>query len=162
MTGTAGCWRLQQLTSMVSANGEYQLNMQGDGNLVEYFQGRALWASGTQGHPGAWAAMQGSDGNLCVYSSGGTALWCSQTQGHPGAWAVMQNDSNFVIYDAGGTALWVSRPSMAPGEDPVAISYNGQFHVFARNNGSGNLLHAWWDGSWHVENLGGVITGPRR
>src|SRR5690349_12375630 len=44
--------------SLVSPDAEYQLVMQGDGNLVEYFGGRALWNTGTQGHPGAHLAMQ--------------------------------------------------------------------------------------------------------
>jgi hypothetical protein len=92
--------------SIVSTNGEYELIMQGDGNLVEYFQGRALWASSTQGHPGAYAIMQG-DGNLVVYRPGGAAVWASGTHG-PGVWAVMQGDGNFVVYSAGGTALWVN------------------------------------------------------
>jgi hypothetical protein len=98
--------RLNPGDSMFSSNSEYQLIMQGDGNLVEYFQGRALWGSGTQGHAGAWAVMQG-DGNLVIYTAGGTALWGSGTQGHPGAFLSLQNDANLVVYSAGGTALWM-------------------------------------------------------
>jgi hypothetical protein len=52
--------------------------MQGDGNLVVYTQdGVPVWASGTQGNPGAEVVMQ-DDGNLVVYSSG-RALWASNT-----------------------------------------------------------------------------------
>ena len=47
---------------LVSANGLYFVIMQGDGNLVEYVGGRALWRSGTAGNIGAWAVVQG-DGN---------------------------------------------------------------------------------------------------
>jgi hypothetical protein len=90
--------------SVVSPSGEYQLIMQGDGNLVEYVQGRALWNTGTGGHPGAFAAMQG-DGNFVVYA-GGTALWNSGTGGHAGATLALQDDANLVVYQ-GGTALWV-------------------------------------------------------
>jgi hypothetical protein len=100
----------QQLSanqSIVSSNGEYQLIMQGDGNLVEYFQGRALWDSGTQGHPGAYVIMQG-DGNLVVYRPGGVAIWSSHTNGHSGAHATLQNDANLVVYGQGGNALWVN------------------------------------------------------
>ncbi len=43
---------------------------------------RSSGTSGTNGNPGAFAAMQG-DGNLVVYSSTGKALWASGTQGHP-------------------------------------------------------------------------------
>jgi GH25 family lysozyme M1 (1,4-beta-N-acetylmuramidase) len=91
--------------SLVSTSGAYQVIMQGDGNLVEYFQGRALWSSGTQGHPGAFIAMQG-DGNLVVYGSSGV-LWTTGTQGHPGAWMQVQDDANLVVYSSASVALWV-------------------------------------------------------
>ncbi|MGN6275547.1 MAG: NlpC/P60 family protein [Solirubrobacterales bacterium] len=77
--------------------------MQGDGNLVLYQGGKALWSSETDGHPGAFAVMQ-EDGNLVVYE-GTTALWNSGTWGFPGASLVLQDDSNLVIYQA-GHPLW--------------------------------------------------------
>ena len=54
--------------------------MQGDGNLVAYtVDGRAAWASNTDGHPGAWCVVQ-DDGNVVVYDANGThALWASNT-----------------------------------------------------------------------------------
>jgi surface antigen len=87
-----------------SGNG-YQLVMQGDGNLVEYYSGSAVWSSGTAGNPGAYVIMQG-DGNLVIYRSG-TALWFTGTAGHPGAYLADQQDGNQVVY-AGSTALWAS------------------------------------------------------
>ena len=61
--------------SIYSPNGQYQLIMQGDGNLVEYGPGgQVIWDAGTNGNPGAYAIMQG-DGNLVVYSPAGKALW---------------------------------------------------------------------------------------
>lgn len=56
--------------SLRSADGRYHLDMQSDGNLVVYAPDKALWASNTAGHPGAWAVMQG-DGNLVIYPAGG-------------------------------------------------------------------------------------------
>ncbi len=54
--------------------------MQDDGNLVLCDgAGKALWASGTDHHPGAYATMQ-TDGNLVVYQ-GSTPLWASKTNG---------------------------------------------------------------------------------
>jgi surface antigen len=91
--------------SLVSTDGAYQVIMQGDGNLVEYFEGRALWNTGTQGHPGASTVLQG-DGNLVVYGPTG-ALWNSGTQGHPGAVLILQNDANLVVYDSAG-ARWAN------------------------------------------------------
>ena len=91
---------------------QYRLVMQGDGNLVLYTQGRALWSSRTAGHAGARAVMQG-DGNLVVYQ-GPTPLWSSRTAGHPGALLVVQKDANVVIYASqGGRALWATNTGNA-------------------------------------------------
>ena len=91
-----------------SSNGAYRMVMQTDGNLVEYTSAnQALWASWTQGRPGAWLAMQG-DGNLVIYSAADRPLWASGTQGHPGAWLAMQNDGNLVVYSAADRPLWAS------------------------------------------------------
>ncbi len=68
--------------SIKSPSGQFELIMQGDGNLVEYGPGsQVVWASGTNGHPGAEAFMQ-VNGNLVVYSPTGQALWASGTAGH--------------------------------------------------------------------------------
>jgi hypothetical protein len=88
-----------------SPDGHYHLVMQDDGNLVEYVGGRPLWATGTHGHPGAFAAMQ-TDGNLVVYTPGGTPLWSSKTYGNPGAYLVIRNDANLRVMSASGGALW--------------------------------------------------------
>ncbi len=49
-------------------DGTTRLVMQTDGNLVLYRGGAAVWASGSDGHPGAGAVFQ-QDGNLVVHSS---------------------------------------------------------------------------------------------
>ncbi|MGP4001754.1 hypothetical protein [Streptomyces sp. 8N706] len=55
----------------------YRAVMQSDGNFVLYdVNGRALWATGTYGRPGAYLAIQ-DDGNLVVYRGG--ALWATNT-----------------------------------------------------------------------------------
>jgi hypothetical protein len=52
--------------------------MQADGNLVLYVgNGRAVWASNTNGHPGAFLRCQ-DDGNLVIYLGGGS-VWASGT-----------------------------------------------------------------------------------
>ena len=43
--------------------------------------GGVPWASNTSGNPGAWLVVQG-DGNLVVYSAGGSPLWSSNTCCH--------------------------------------------------------------------------------
>ncbi len=55
--------------------------MQTDGNLVLYGPSSSVvWASGTNGHPGARLVIQ-NDGNLVIYS-GSTPLWATGTSGH--------------------------------------------------------------------------------
>jgi len=92
---------------LISPDGQYALIMQTDGNLVDYSWPRALWASNTANHSGAYLAMQ-SDGNLVVYAPGGVALWASNTAGHSGAYLVLQNDANMIIRGADGSVLWAS------------------------------------------------------
>jgi hypothetical protein len=110
-SSTGNCGRLtanQQLSSgqsLASCNGTYSLDMQGDGNLVLYKAGTALWSSGTANSAANRALMQG-DGNFVLYNSSSTALWSSKTGGNSGAKLDVQNDGNVVIYSATGTALW--------------------------------------------------------
>lgn len=67
-----------------SGDGQFTLDMQTDGNLVEYWSsGRVCWASNTNGWPGSYATYQG-DGNFVVYTGGGDALWASNTVGDRG------------------------------------------------------------------------------
>jgi hypothetical protein len=91
--------------SLASCNGDYTLIMQGDGNLVLYQGGTALWASGTVGSGADEAIMQG-DGNLVLYTSSGTPVWASNTAGNAGAYLDVQNDGNVVISSASGSTLW--------------------------------------------------------
>jgi hypothetical protein len=93
--------------SLFSDNGQYQLVMQGDGNLVYYrLPGNGVrFNTQTQGNPGAWSVMQG-DGNFVVYTAGGSHLWNAGTNGWPGAYLAAQDDGNLVVYSSGGQALW--------------------------------------------------------
>ena len=60
--------------------------MQGDGNFVIYntteyaTSSNALWATGTNGNPGAYLCAQ-DDGNLVVYSSSNQPLWLPMLTG---------------------------------------------------------------------------------
>ena len=82
-----------------SNGGQYKLIMQGDGNLVLYQEGNALWSSETGGNPGSYAIMEG-EGNLVVYD-GSTATWNSSTWGFPGAYLSLQEEGNLVVYQDG-------------------------------------------------------------
>jgi hypothetical protein len=69
-----------------------RLAMQTDGNLVEYGSANQVrWQTHTQGYGGDDLALQSSDGNIVVYSSGGSALWAkSWTQQAAGSQAYAQ------------------------------------------------------------------------
>ncbi len=91
--------RLQPGQFLVSANGQFRMQMQEDGNLVLYHNGVALWSSQTSGRPGAWLGNQG-DGNLVLYHNG-VAIWASGTPGHGLSNLIIQDDGNLVLYKAG-------------------------------------------------------------
>jgi hypothetical protein len=71
--------------SITDFNNILTLYYQGDGNLVMYRWGRAIWASNTWGTKPGRAIMQG-DGNFVVYDGYGIARWNSRTNGHPGSY----------------------------------------------------------------------------
>lgn len=111
-----------------------KLIMQGDGNLVEYGQNdQVLWASNTNGNPGAYLLAQ-TDGNVVIYSASNQPLWSTNSVFVPGGLnrvtetvftaqailpgqqlltangryrAVFQGDGNFVIYSP-TRAIWAS------------------------------------------------------
>jgi hypothetical protein len=98
-------WAGQQL---VSPNGQYSLDMQTDGNLVIYGNGKALWGSGTNGTGSNNVLVMQSDGNLVIWS-GSTAVWGSGTNGSGSNNSLaMQNDGNLVVYTSTGHAVWGS------------------------------------------------------
>jgi len=104
---TSTCSTLRSPGHTTLANGTARLIQQGDGNLVLYRGGRALWQSHTYPHPGATTTLQ-SDGNLVVNAPSGTPLWSSRTVGYPHAFLNMQPDGNLVIYSGTNPnrALW--------------------------------------------------------
>jgi hypothetical protein len=95
--------------SITACNGAASVVHQGDGNVVMYRNGRALWASGTSGQVTGRFVMQ-TDGNLVLYGINGQPLWGSGTSGNSGATFWMQDDCNGVIYGPGG-ALWATGTS---------------------------------------------------
>lgn len=99
--------KLKPGDKLESSNGLYQLIYQTDGNLVLYTaNGRALWASGTNGRPAGYAAMQ-TDGNFAIYGPDGGFQWNTGTTTF-GSYIVLQADGNLVVYTPAGTAIWAS------------------------------------------------------
>lgn len=88
-----------------SANGEFTLRMQQDGNLVFLDDsGDVVWHAGTAPNPGAVTTMQ-RDGNLTIVSTDNEPLWHTGTQGS-GATFHVQNDGNLTVRTPSGTVLW--------------------------------------------------------
>lgn len=96
--------------SIDTADGKYHLIFQRDGNLVLYSPNRALWATGTDGKPVAFATLQG-DGNLVLYDRSARPLWYSGTAGNSNLRTVIQQDGNLVIYNQLNRAFWATNTS---------------------------------------------------
>jgi hypothetical protein len=81
--------------------------MQGDGNLVLYSGGSALWASNTVG-TGQYANMQ-DDGNLVVYGPNG-APWASNTAGKGSSVLVVTDDGHIQVVRSSDGQITFSAP----------------------------------------------------
>ena len=98
---------LQQNRKYWSANKQYYLIFQNDGNLVFYNRaGSSIWASKTQGR-GVKASFQ-DDGNLVVYAPRNGVAFTSNTSGKRANRLAVQDDGNLVIY-SNSNALWASK-----------------------------------------------------
>jgi hypothetical protein len=107
--------QLNQHQAIVSQNGNYELIMQGDGNLVLYNNDiKAIWSTNTHNSNAQELIMQ-NDGNLVLYKylNQIQPLWWTNTQAKwwnpfSGAYVVMQNDGNLVVYSSINIPLWAS------------------------------------------------------
>jgi len=91
--------------SLVSANGQFHLAMQDDGNLVHYFDmhdaARSHWASESFG--GSGCARINEEGHIVVMTEDGRVTWSTRDgDGRPGQQFVAQDDANLVFYRDGG------------------------------------------------------------
>jgi hypothetical protein len=130
-----------------SPNLEYQLIMQGDGNLVLYGPGQTpLWYTRTNGGSDRRLVMQG-DGNLVIYDGANRALWNTQTGGNAGAVLNLQDDGNLVLYAPGGRPIWytgtsatglVNGASLSGATSQYIQSPNRQYRLVMQ--GDGNLV----------------------
>ncbi|MEA3076026.1 MAG: peptidoglycan DL-endopeptidase CwlO [Actinomycetota bacterium] len=91
-------------SSMNTGTGCMLIVQSGDGNVVEYCNGTAVFDTHTQPHPGDLLTVQ-TDGNVVVYA-GGTWLWQTGTHQYNGAILQLQDDQNLVVYATNGAPLW--------------------------------------------------------
>jgi hypothetical protein len=103
-----GVMRAGDALGSSSTQPAYRLILQGDGNLVVYKGGKALWHTHTARTGSHNRLVLQGDGNLVLYK-GSKALWHSHTA-RTGSHnrLVMQGDGNLVLYK-GSKALWSSR-----------------------------------------------------
>lgn len=92
-----------------SGNGQFTVNMQSDGNLVEYQGGTAIWATGTSG---AVQTVLQTDCNLVIYNAGqvgqpGGAVYTTGTGGGPNYCTFsVADDGSLAVTTSDGTVRW--------------------------------------------------------
>jgi hypothetical protein len=126
--------------SLMSGNGDYELVMTTDGDLVEESLHGVSPIIVEVNDPDGNAYLGGGnvtaiDGNYTVsgtlVGSDSVQIWDSGTGGHPDARAVMQTDGNFVIYSADNAVLWSAGTAGHPGarlvvqSDANVVLYDG-------------------------------------
>jgi polysaccharide biosynthesis protein PslG len=86
---------LHRQSALRSADGRFQLWLQGDGNLVLYQGSTVLWKvvnlKGT-------TLTNRTDGNLVLLNGAGSVVWSSGTAGKRQSDLNLQNDGNLVLY----------------------------------------------------------------
>jgi hypothetical protein len=128
-------------TSIISGNGDYQLLMEADGDLVEnslhgisplviYYGGDGdfFWGGGNNSAYGGNWTVTGTYVGEHV-----DTIWQSGTSGNPGARAVLQADGNFVIYSASNAVLWASNTAGHPGS---SLSMQNDGNAVLYDNGT--------------------------
>ena len=121
--------------------------MQGDGNLVLYWEGQPLWASNTAKHPGAALAMQG-DGNLVIYEAN-RPIWTSGTDRGGNALydLSLQDNGNVAIYSPAHKPIWATNTAVGVGRTELVAgtelkggswlkSANGRYQLAMQADGN--------------------------
>lgn len=113
--------------ALTSNNGQYQLILQPDGDLVLYRLGypSGLWSSGTKD---AIRAIMQSDGNFVLYDHSGKPLWATGTSGANASFLILQDNGNLVIYRPNiqewesGTGSCIVSPNKSPSLDDWRVN----------------------------------------
>ena len=139
---------------MQSANKLFSLNMQADGNLVEYNGNRGVWSSNTSlTGTTPYQAVLRTDGNLVVTQLNGTVVWSTNTAGKGVApyHLDLQNNGVLAIYDSQSRSIFATASVANPGQTPASLipsfvnsqtsfpqlaSPNGQYELIMQGNGN--------------------------
>jgi hypothetical protein len=160
--------QLKENQKIISANGEYNLVQQADGNLVIYNSSQeAVWASGMDGKNAKRTLMQ-QNGSLTQHPGGyDLVIWSTQTDGNTGAYAMLQDDGVLVIVNQNNQIIWQSASSkqtesqapvsnnknkLMPGEqlkeNQKIISVNGQYSLVQQADGNLVIYNASQEAVW--------------
>jgi roadblock/LC7 domain-containing protein len=121
--------RLNLDEKLISANGQFTLWLQPDGNLVLYHDAiqsnHAYWSSNTAGLPDnlrpKHADMQ-ADAHFVLYDANTVPRWGSGTwgTGFVDPYIMLGDDGNLVIYHDGSQPVWASGGVDGVGQIPAA------------------------------------------
>jgi hypothetical protein len=112
-------------TSLKSANGNYRLTLQSDGNVVLYDSAsKALWATNTEGKKGVRLVLQ-TDGNLVLYTSAGSAVWSSKTEGSGATRLLVKDDGNMVLQTSASATVWTTNTGSGGGSGSARVAFVG-------------------------------------
>ena len=94
---------------LTSANGEYRLTFQSDGNLVLQRQSdlAQMWTSNTANQNGKRLVL-GWDGNLTLQSHSKSPAWTSNTRGSRVNRLKLHDDGTLAIYDTANKQIWAT------------------------------------------------------
>ncbi|MDR1032766.1 MAG: hypothetical protein LBL84_01995 [Candidatus Nomurabacteria bacterium] len=136
---------LQAGKCLRSANKEYKLLLQNDGNLVLYSaSGTALWHTYTYGKGGGDVKLQ-NDGNLVIYTIARKALWHTSTYNQGTSRLKVQSDGNLVLYkNAGGAATWHTN-TWSQGTSYLKMQNDGNLVLYKNTGGAA---------TWHTNTWG--------
>ena len=125
-----------------SANGQFHLVVQTDGNAVLYATRthRARWTTNTLGTAPERLAMQ-PDGNLVLYGPDDDTLWASNTAGHPEARLTLLDDGSLVLSWPDGKRVLAKPDSELAAGDTLEpgqslVSPKGKFRLVLQPDGN--------------------------
>jgi hypothetical protein len=157
-----------------SPNGNFQLALRADGDLVEYGPyGDKLWESYTGGRGVRYATLQ-TDGNLVLYGpphADGSlnAVKGFGTDHHPGDVLRVQDDGNVVIYQGGapgGNPIWATntagydadvflRPGVSSSSPNLNFTLSLQYNGYLILRGPDGLDI--WDSGYHGRAIEAIV-----
>jgi hypothetical protein len=158
---------------LTSANGQYELVFQNDGNLaLRFFRDDTVyiyWSTHTGRNAKEFRFKE--DGNLAIYGRPGEVLWTSDTHGKNSEALMLEDNGNLVLHAPGAKVVWETGTVRAPNkiwasEDPVFTpdslvmqSANSWYKLIFQGDGNLVLLHMYSNGVEEIWNSGTANKG---